>query len=44
MFLTTSLDCHPDLLQLSVLLEPVDDMSADLRRGFEAFSAAGEPA
>lgn len=44
MFPTKSLDCHPDLLPLSVGLEHVDDLSADLRRGFEAFSAAGEPA
>ena len=45
MFPTKSLDGHPDLLPLSVLLEPVNDMSADLRRMFAARGpAAGEPA
>jgi hypothetical protein len=44
MFLTKSLDGHPDSLPLSVLLEPPNDMSADLQRGFETISVASEPA
>jgi hypothetical protein len=45
MFLTKSLDGHSHLLRLSVGLEYVDHLIADLQRSFEVIGpAAGEPA